>query len=103
MNLRAVLTNQSFRGWALLAVIQAGISLVLFHDFLFGDKFFAFKDVGSDTFTQFVPNLMYLASPEGWASAWSFNVGLGNVVPLYPSPFTLLAIAGGGTTNLSVR
>ena len=103
MNLRAVLTNQSFRGWALLAVIQAGISLVLFHDFLFGDKFFAFKDVGSDTFTQFVPNLMYLASPEGWASAWSFNVGLGNVVPLYPSPFTLLAIAGGAERVLDMR
>ena len=103
MNLRAVLTNQSFRGWVLLAVIQAGISLVLFHDFLFGDKFFAFKDVGSDTFTQFVPNLMYLASPEGWASAWSFNVGLGNVVPLYPSPFTLLAIAGGAERVLDMR
>ena len=103
MNLRAVLTNQSFRGWVLLAVIQAGISLVLFHDFLFGDKFFAFKDVGSDTFTQFVPNLMYLASPEGWASAWSFNVGLDNVVPLYPSPFTLLAIAGGAERVLDMR
>ena len=103
MNLRAVLTSQSFRGWALLAFIQAGISLVLFHDFLFGDKFFAFKDVGSDTFTQFVPNLMYLASPEGWASAWSFNVGLGNVVPLYPSPFTLLAIAGGAERVLDMR
>ena len=103
MNLRAVLTSQSFRGWALLAFIQAGISLVLFHDFLFGDKFFAFKDVGSDTFTQFVPNLMYLASPERWASAWSFNVGLGNVVPLYPSPFTLLAIAGGAERVLDMR
>ncbi len=92
-----------FRGWALLAAIQAAISIALFHDYLSGEKFFAYMDVGSDTWGQFVPALIHLASPANWPSAWSFNVGLGGVLPFVPGPFTLLSIAGGPENVLALR
>ena len=87
----------------MLAALQAAVSLALFHDYLFGDKFFAFVDIGSDTFAQFVPTLMHLATPANWASAWSFNVGLGAVLPISLSPFTLLSIAAGPEHVLDLR
>ncbi len=87
----------------MLAVLQAAISLALFHDFIFGDKFFAFKDIGSDTFTYHVPVLAHLATPANWASAWSFNVGLGGVLPVSLNPFDLLGIAAGPDRVLDMR
>lgn len=84
-------------------MLQAAISLALFHDFIFGDKFFAFMDIGSDTFTYHVPTLMHMATPANWASAWSFNVGLGGVLPLSPGPFELLGIAAGPNHVLDMR
>jgi hypothetical protein len=91
------------RDWTLLALLQLGVSVVLFHDFLAGEKFFAFADVGSDTFSQFVPALMHRAAWGAWESAWSFNVGMGAVAPLTMDPFTLLAIAGGPGHVLDLR
>lgn len=79
------------------------VSLALFHDYVFGDKYFAFVDIGADTFEQFVPALIHMATPENWASAWSFNVGLGAVAPLPLSPFTLLGIAAGPEHVLDMR
>lgn len=92
--------------WALLAALQAAVSLALFHDYFLGDKFFAFADIGSDTITVIVPSLIYMATPANWASAWSFNVGLGAVMPLMTvplSPFTLLGIAAGPEHVLDMR
>lgn len=103
MNTRAVQTNGRFRGWALLAALQAAVSIALFHDYLSGEKYFAFMDVGSDTWGQFVPALVHLASPANWSSAWSFNVGLGGILPFVPGPFTLLSIAGGPEHVLDLR
>lgn len=87
----------------LLAALQAAVSLALFHDYIFGDKFFAFVDIGSDTFDQFVPALIHMARPENWASAWSFNVGLGAVQPWPLNPFALLGIAAGAEHVLDMR
>ena len=69
--LPALSSSNRFAGWALLAALQAAVSLVLFHDYIFGDKFFAYVDIGSDTFGQFVPTLIHMATPANWASAWS--------------------------------
>ena len=98
--------SNRFAGWALLAALQAAVSLVLFHDYVFGDKFFAFADIGSDSFSLFVPALIHMATPENWSGAWSFNVGLGAVMPLTSaplSPFTLLGIAAGPEHVLDMR
>lgn len=95
--------NSPLAGWALLASLQAGVGLVLFHDYIFGPKFFAFIDIGSDTYAQFVPALMHLASPENWTSAWSFNLGLGTPMPAPMNPFTLLGIAAGPGHVLDMR
>ena len=103
MALSAVTRNEWLRGWALLAALQAVVSLVLFHDFLFGEKYFAFTDVGSDTFAQFVPLAIHLASPANWGSAWSFEVGLGGIALPPVSPFSLLGIAGGPAHVLDLR
>lgn len=103
LNIRAVLANDRIRGWALLAALQAAVSVALFHDYLSGEKYFAFADVGSDTWAQFVPALIHLASPANWSSAWSFNAGLGGILPFVPGPFTLLSIAGGPDHVLDLR
>ncbi len=87
----------------MLAALQAAVALVLFHDYLFGNKYFAFVDIGSDTFTHSVPTLMHLAVPANWASAWSFNIGLGALLPVSLSPFTLLGIAAGPEHVLDMR
>jgi hypothetical protein len=86
-----------------LAALQAIVAVALLHDFLFGPKYFAFVDVGSDTFAQFVPALMHMATPEAWQSAWSFKVGMGGVAPVSVGPFSLLAIAGGPELVLDLR
>jgi len=83
--------------------MQAAVCLLLFHDFLFGRKYFAFMDVGGDFYAQFLPHMIHLATPANWASAWSFNIGLGGVAPFSPGPFTLLAIAGGPDHVLDLR
>jgi uncharacterized membrane protein YfhO len=89
-----------------LAALQAAVSLALFHDYVFGYKFFAFADIGCDSVTLYTPMLIYMATPENWAGAWSFNVGLGAVMPLISpplSPFTLLGIAAGPEHVLDMR
>lgn len=103
MSLPAAFRDDRFKGWLLLAALQAVVALALLHDYIFGERFFAFMDVGSDTMAQYVPQAMHLASPANWASAWSFNVGLGGLAPMIPSPFMLLGIAGGPENVLGLR
>lgn len=100
--IHALRSSNRFSGWTLLIALQAATSLILFHDYIFGDRFFAFVDIGSDTFAQFVPLLIHMTAPENWASAWSFNVGMGAVL-LPPNPFTLLGIAAGPEHVLDMR
>ncbi len=103
MGLAHFANNDRLRGWAQLVALQAVVCIVLFHDYLSGEKYFAFADVASDTYHQFVPVLMHMAKPSNWASAWTFNVGLGAIAPFYPNPFTLLGIAGGPDGVLGLR
>lgn len=82
-------------GWPLLFGLQVIVALAMLHSFVFGESIFAYRDIGSDTYFQFVPSLMYLAVPDHWRSAWSFNIGLGSMAPLPLDPFTWLGIAAG--------
>lgn len=102
MNRRLPLSFQRF-DWPLVVVFQVAMALLLFHDFIFGPKYFAFFDIGSDTFFQFVPATVFMASPANWSSAWSFNFGLGNLGQLPANPYSLLAIAGGPERVLDLR
>jgi len=103
MDFARIFSNDRFKGWMILASLQILVSLALFHDFLFGDRYFAFLDIGSDTYHQYVPTLIHMASPGNWGSAWSFNVGLGGLAPFAPDPFMLLGIAGGAEHVLDLR
>lgn len=88
---------------ALLLGLQLAVAAVLFYDFLLGRKYFAFFDIGSDTYFQFVPAAIHLAANSGILSGWSFSVGLGTAVGLLPDPFSLLGIAGGSGHVLDLR
>src|SRR6266550_8315058 len=66
------------------AVLFAGLSLLLvgvlvFHNFLLGDKVLLYKDVGSDSINDSYPYFVHLSDylrREGFPS-WSFYVGMG--------------------------
>lgn len=65
--------------WLCLIGLQLVTSLVVFSDFLSGKYHFAYLDIGSDSFTQFVPYAMYIARtlPLEGITGWSFLIGLG--------------------------
>lgn len=85
--------------------LAAGVLLLLllitFGSFLFGDRLFLFKDIGSDTINVFYPQLYHIAdylATEG-IPKWSFNQGMGqNVYPIsLNDPFNwLLYMMGPG-------
>ncbi len=88
--------NESkFPGWPLLIGLQITVALALLHSFVFGGTIFAYTDIGSDTYFNFVPQVMHLALADYGRSAWSFNIGLGNASPLPLDPFTWLGIVAG--------
>lgn len=103
MDTPAIKTNVRLKWGTALVLLQLLVSFALLQDFIFGDKYFAFADVGSDTFQQFVPTQMHMATPASWASAWSFKVGLGGVAPPSLGPFSLLGTAGGADHVLALR
>jgi uncharacterized membrane protein YfhO len=83
----------------LLGALILFILFVLFGSFLFGDRLFLFKDIGSDTINIFYPQLVHVAdyiSKEGLPK-WSFNQGMGqNILAMsVGDPFSwLLYIIG---------
>lgn len=65
--------------WLALFGLQSFASVVLFSGFLSGNFYFAYLDIGSDSYAQSVPYAMYLArsmAQEGF-TGWSFQLGLG--------------------------
>ena len=83
----------------LLSALLLLILIVLFSSFLFGDKLFLFKDIGSDTINIFYPQLVHVAdylSNEGLPK-WSFNQGMGqNILAMSVSdPFNWILYAMG--------
>ena len=99
-------TMTAFRTWLLLLGLQVLLALVLFRDFIFGHFYFAYTDIGSDTYFAYVPYVMHMArsiAREGFAG-WSFTIGLGApTAGLLADPFSLLNAAGGADKVLSLR
>lgn len=78
----------------LFASMLGLIALGVFRDYLFWNRTYLFKDIGSDTLNAFYPQLVHTATYlRRWAlPGWSFNQGMGQNV--YPNslgePFTWL-------------
>ncbi len=94
------------KGNYVLLVVISILAVVIFKDFLLFQKFYLFRDIGSDTITNNYPATYHIADylRTNGIPRWSFNQGLGqNIFPLSLSdPFTDLlyifgkdAIAGG--------
>jgi hypothetical protein len=97
--------SQNLSGWQLLFVLQAIICLLVFREFITGDFFFAYIDIGSDSYFQAVPFMLYLARQipiEGFPG-WSFQIGLGNPLGIPTDPFLLLNLLGGPDGVLPLR
>lgn len=89
---------------ALLALILV-LSGVIFGEFLFGSKVFAYFDIGSDTINSHTPFTIQLANyvrNEGWPG-WSFELGLGNSLFFFAEPFSVLNAAFGADAVLPLR
>jgi uncharacterized membrane protein YfhO len=75
------------------------IAFIVFKDFIFLNKTYLFKDIGSDTITEGYPTLYSLAdyiTKEGFPK-WSFNQGMGqNFFPVGAiNPFSLFVVLMG--------
>ncbi len=82
---------------AVLLGLQIAVAAAIYQDFITGRKVFAFADIGSDTYGQFVPLAMHLSrylATEG-LPGWSFQVGLGASLAMFTDPFLLLSTAFG--------
>ena len=94
------------RAWLILLGLQALLAVAIFWDFLSGQHYFAYTDIGSDSYFAFVPYAMHMArtfASEGFAG-WSFEVGLGGPTAWLPrDTFTLLNLAGGPDNVLPLR
>lgn len=95
-----------FRHWLALVWLQSLIALVLFSPFISGQYFFAYLDIGSDSYAQFVPfamNMARMLGREGF-SGWSFETGLGGPTAwLMGDSFTLVSQLAGPGSVLSLR
>ena len=94
------------RAWLILLVLQALLGLVIFRDFLFGRFYFAYADIGSDSYASFLPYAMHMARTiaSGGFPGWSFEIGLGGPTAWLPrDAFTLLNAAGGPDNVLPLR
>ena len=93
---------RTFKAWLILLGLQTLLAMVIFWDFLSGRFYFAYTDIGSDTYFAYVPYAMHLAR-EG-LSGWSFAIGLGGpTAGMLADPFALLNAAGGPDEVLSLR
>lgn len=92
-------TLTRWQGLPLLVALIAVIAFVVYKDFIFFNKFFLFKDIGSDSININYPQYAHIAQylrTEG-IPKWSFNQGMGqNIFPgCLSDPFTALLIFTG--------
>ncbi|HYF21254.1 MAG TPA: YfhO family protein [Ramlibacter sp.] len=72
-------TSGAPRMLAILLALQALLAFLVLGDFIRGTRYFAYLDIGSDTYEIFTSHAMHMAqllAREGW-TGWSFNIGLG--------------------------
>ncbi|MBE0475166.1 YfhO family protein, partial [Rhodoferax sp.] len=94
------------KAWLILFGLQIMLIGVIFFSFLAGEHYFAYTDIGSDTYFSAVPFAMHMAHQfalEGY-TGWSFISGLGNIIALWlGDAFTWLGLAGGADGVLPLR
>ncbi|MDO8788265.1 MAG: YfhO family protein [Sulfuritalea sp.] len=89
----------------MLLALQILVASVIYWKFLNGSQYFAFADIGSDTYTQFIPLAMHMADylgNEGFPG-WSFQVGLGASLGMLTDPFLLLSTVFGAEAVPGLR
>jgi hypothetical protein len=79
--------------WLCIA-LTALIGIFVYHDFLFFNKIFLFKDIGSDSYAIWYPQNVFYANhlrAEG-IPTWSFSEGMGQSVlsPFFRDPFSII-------------
>ena len=94
------------KAWGILFGLQVLIALAIFSRFLSGQFYFAYIDIGSDSYGQVAAHAMHMArsiAREGF-TGWSFETGLGGPTALWLSDvFTLLNQLGGPDKVLPLR
>jgi len=94
------------KAWLILFGLQSVLIGVIFFSFLTGQFYFAYTDIGSDTYFSAVPFAMHMArqfASEGY-TGWTFINGLGNVTALWlGDAFTWLGLVGGADGVLPLR
>jgi uncharacterized membrane protein YfhO len=82
--------NRSLIKTALVGLILLILGLVLYRDFVFGDKTLLYKDIGSDSINISYPYYVLLSDylRQVGVPSWSFRVGMGQ--NLYPYVGTVL-------------
>lgn len=82
---------------AILVALQLLVAAIVLWRFMSGQAYFAFTDIGSDTYEHYVPIAMHLARElqQGIPGSWSFEFGLGGITRLGLNPFLLINAAWG--------
>jgi uncharacterized membrane protein YfhO len=91
-----------FKPWLILASLQVLTAVLVFSEFLSGKFYFAFLDIGSDSYSQVVPYAVYLArsmAMEGFPG-WSFNIGLGGPTTVMLGDLATLLSQAAGLENI---
>ena len=87
-----------FRTWWILFGLQVLVALAVFSPFLTGQAYFAYFDIGSDSYAQVLPDAMHMArklAAEGF-TGWSFEFGLeGPTALLIGDSLGMLHMLGG--------
>jgi uncharacterized membrane protein YfhO len=87
--------------WITLGLVSFLI-FIIFFDFIVGNKYYLFKDIGSDSINISLPQLTLLSTyikTEGFPM-WSFAQGMGqNIMPSIGDPFSWIVILS-GTKNI---
>lgn len=92
--------------WLVLFGLQLVAIAVIFPSFLTGKAYFAYTDIGSDTFTFYAPIVAHMAHAlhgDGY-TGWSFGIGLGSATALWLADvFNWLHMLGGADNVLPLR
>lgn len=94
------------KAWLILFGLQIVLIGVIFFSFLSGQFYFAYMDIGSDTFGQYAPAAMNMArsfAREGF-TGWTFVSGLGSATALWLGDvLNWLGLLGGADNVLPLR
>lgn len=91
--------------WLLLVAAQLLVCGIVFWRFIAGNQYFAYLDIGSDSFKAYVPYLMLWSSyvRDVGLTGWSFQIGLGGPVVQFLDPFSWVSVLAGADHVLALR